>query len=465
MKELLRKIPKVDDVFKEPGWAELIGAFPEALSKDVLRGYLDTLRTDIRNGKAASIPSMEAIIAAVRKGVVKLGSPNLKRVINASGVIIHTNLGRSLLARSAVEAITNAAQHYVNLEYDLDQGGRGDRYDHCASIIARLTGCESALVVNNNAGAVILVLNTMAEGKEVVISRGELIEIGGSFRIPDVMKKSGAVLREVGTTNRTYREDYERVIHGETGILMKAHTSNYRIRGFAREPKVEELIALGRNYRIPTYFDAGSGLLFHLDELGIHDEPIISEEYAKGFDIISFSGDKLPGAPQAGIIIGKTPYIEAMKRNPLARALRADKFTLAGLESTLLLYLDMQKARQEIPTLRMIFESGENLKKRAARIARILKNRLPAPLCAVAVTSMLSEVGGGTLPDVTVPSFGITLKPGQISSSEFEERLRQLEVPIIARIGKDSILLDVRTILKEDEAQLISGIESALADG
>lgn len=465
MKELLRKIPKVDDVFKEAGWAELVASFPETLCKDVLRGYLDGLRVDIKNGKAIAIPSMAEIIGAVRKAAEKLASPNLKRVINASGVVIHTNLGRSLLAGSAVEAITNAARHYVNLEYDLEQGGRGDRYDHCASIITRLTGCESALVVNNNAGAVILVLNTMAEGKEVVISRGELIEIGGSFRIPDVMKKSGAVLQEVGTTNRTYREDYERVIHGETAVLMKAHTSNYRIRGFTHEPKADELITLGRNYSIPTYFDAGSGLLFHLDELGFHDEPVIAEEYAKGFDIISFSGDKLPGAPQAGIIIGKKPYIDAMKRNPLARALRADKFTLAGLESTLLLYLDMQKAKLEIPTLRMIFESGENLKRRAARIARTLKSRCQASLCSIAVTPMFSEVGGGTLPDVTLPSFGITLKPARVSVSGFEDRLRRLEIPIIARIGKDAILLDMRTILKEDEAQLISGIESALADG
>ena len=465
MKELLRKIPKVDDVFKDAAWAELIRDFPEILAKDVLRGYLDTLRADIKDGKITSIPSTGNIIATVRSGVVKLGTPNLKRVINASGIVIHTNLGRSLLARSAVEAITNAARHYVNLEYSLEEGERGDRYDHCASIIARLTGCESALVVNNNAGAVMLVLNTMAEGKEVVISRGELIEIGGSFRIPDVMKKSGAILREVGTTNRTYKEDYERVIHEETGVLMKAHTSNYRIRGFTREPRVEELISLGGTYNIPTYYDAGSGLLFHLDGLGIHDEPIIPEEYAKGFDIISFSGDKLPGAPQAGIIIGKTPYIEAMKRNPLTRALRADKFTLAGLESTLLLYLDMKKAKLEIPTLRMIFESGVNLKKKAARIARAMKKRFPASLCSIEVAPMLSEVGGGTLPDVTLPSFGIVLRPARISPSEFEGRLRRLEIPIIARIGKDSILLDMRTILEGDEAGLISGIGSALADG
>ena len=300
-------------------------------------------------------------------------------MINASGVIIHTNLGRSLLPRAAVQAITNAAEHYVNLEYDLEQGGRGDRYDHCASILTRLTGCESALVVNNNAGAVFLVLNTMAEGKEAVISRGELIEIGGSFRIPDVMKKSGAVLREVGTTNRTYKEDYERVIHEETAILMKAHTSNYRIRGFAREPRAEELVALGTAYNVPTYFDAGSGLLIDLNELGIHDEPVIAEEYAKGFDIISFSGDKLPGAPQAGIIIGKTPYIEAMKRNPLARALRADKFTLAGLESTLLLYLDIKKAKAEYHVTDDLRKGGES-EKRAARIARLLKSRCPSQL-------------------------------------------------------------------------------------
>ncbi|MDR2017555.1 MAG: L-seryl-tRNA(Sec) selenium transferase [Syntrophobacterales bacterium] len=464
MNDLLRQIPKIDNVLKEAAWAELIEKFPETLSKDILRTYLDTLRLDIRDRKIDSIPSMEGIVATVRRRVMTFVAPNLRRVINATGVIIHTNLGRSLLPQSAVDAITNAARHYVNLEYDLDRGGRGDRYDHCASILTKLTGCESALVVNNNSGAVFLILNTMAEGKEVVISRGELIEIGGSFRIPDVMKKSGAILREVGTTNRTYKEDYEQAIHENTAIIMKAHTSNYKIRGFTRESRAPELVALGSAYNVPTYFDAGSGLLVHFRELGIHDEPVIAEEYEKGFDIISFSGDKLPGAPQAGIIIGKAPYIEAMKKNPLARALRADKFTLAGLESTLLLYLDLQKARLKIPTLRMILEDEEDVKKRATRIMRILKTHCPAHLYSAQITPMFSEVGGGTLPNVTIPSFGIALKPMLVSTSDFEGRLRRLEIPIIARIEKNSILLNVRTVEKEDEAHLISGVKSALTD-
>jgi L-seryl-tRNA(Ser) seleniumtransferase len=461
--ELLRQIPKVDDVLRAEGWARIVGAYPEGLAKEALRSLLDRLREGIKGGSVQSIPSLETMIGEVRREVARLVSPTLKRVINATGVIIHTNLGRSLLPASAVEAITNAAERYVNLEYDLTEGERGDRYEHCSFILGKLTGCESSLVVNNNAGAVFLILNTLAEGKEVVISRGELVEIGGSFRIPEVMAKSGAALREVGSTNRTHKADYERAIGEETGLLMKAHTSNFRIKGFTREVGVEELAALGRERHVPTYFDAGSGLLTRLAGLGIHDEPVIMEDLAKGVDIISFSGDKLPGAPQAGIILGKAPLIDAIKRNPFARALRADKLTLAGLEATLLLYLDVERAKAEIPTLRMLHEKVETLRKRASRVARALKGRLTA--CDVTIAGMSSQVGGGSLPDVYLPSFGVVLRPGLISASQLEERLRRLNTPIIARIEKDAVLLDIRCVLKDEEAILVSGITSALANG
>ena len=461
--DLLRKIPKVDDILKEEAWGALVGAFPEVLAKDVLRACLDDLRAGIKAGTVASIPSKEALLSEVLTEVARVSSPSLKRVINATGVIIHTNLGRSLLAPRAAEAIANAASRYVNLEYDLSEGERGDRYGHCASILKRLTGCEDALVVNNNAGAVFLVVNTLAEGKEVIISRGELVEIGGSFRIPDVMKKSGAILREVGTTNRTYKADFERAMHEGTGLLMKAHTSNYRIKGFVKEIGTEELVALGRAHAVPTYYDAGSGLLIPLKEIDVSDEPMITGELAKGLDIISFSGDKLPGAPQAGIILGKREYIEAMKENPLTRALRADKFTLAGLESTLLLYLDPKRAAREIPTLKMLHEGKDALRRRAGRITRILRKSVGR--CAFSVVPLSSEVGGGTLPDVSVPSFGIASRPSHMSARELEERLRGQSIPIIARIEKDAVILDMRTILKDEEKALISGIETALADG
>ena len=462
-KELLRKIPKVDKILKHRDWRELVATYPEDLSKDVLREILDALRREVRTGEASLIPSISEIVLNTEKGLIALTNPRLKRVINGTGVIIHTNLGRSLLAKSAIEAVINAAAHYTNLEYDLHKGTRGDRYDHSTTILTRLTGAESALVVNNNAAAVILILNTFADGKEVVVSRGELVEIGGSFRVPDVMKKSGALLREVGTTNRTYKKDYERAIQEGTGLLMKAHTSNFTIKGFTHETSIEELVILGKQYGIPTYYDAGSGLMFPVYDRVFSDEPCIPAELAKGLDIISFSGDKLPGAPQAGIILGKKAYIDAMKKNPLTRALRPDKFTLAGLESTLLLYLDRETATREIPTLRMIHENTVSLKKEAQKIARVLRTRCST--ISVTVVPLGSEVGGGTLPDVVIPSYGVSLKPHLMSLEKFETRLRSLKVPIIGRIEKNMFLIDMRTLLKDDRDLLISGIENVLRDG
>jgi L-seryl-tRNA(Ser) seleniumtransferase len=462
-KDLLRKIPKVDDILKHGEWKKLVTKYPESIAKDALRTTLDELRTSIKEGKKTSIPRIDSIVEATGKKAALTTAPGLKRVINGTGVIIHTNLGRSLLARSAIDAITNAASHYINLEYDLTKGERGDRYEHCLFILKKLTGAGSALVVNNNAGAVFLVLNTIAEGKEVIISRGELVEIGGSFRMPDVMKKSGAILREVGTTNRTYKEDYERAIYENTGLIIKVHTSNFRIKGFTHETSIEELVSLGKEHNIPIYYDAGSGLLFPLKEIGIYDEPLILEEIKKGLDVISLSGDKLLGAPQAGIILGEKAYINAMKKNPLTRALRPDKFTLAGLESTLLLYLDGETAKDNIPTLKMIYEDKHTLKRRAQRITNILKKGCKN--LSVSTVELYSEVGGGTLPDVSIPSFGVALKPHAITIDMLEERLRNIEVPIIGRIEKDMFLLDMRTILKDDESILISGIETALQDG
>jgi L-seryl-tRNA(Ser) seleniumtransferase len=462
-KELLRKIPKVDAILKHYDWKKLVATYPEDLSKDVLREILDALRREIRTGEASSIPPISEIVLITEKGLIASTNPRLKRVVNGTGVIIHTNLGRSLLAKSAIEAVMNAAAHYTNLEYDLHKGTRGDRYDHSTAILTRLTGAESALVVNNNAAAVILILNTFADGKEVVVSRGELVEIGGSFRVPDVMKKSGALLREVGTTNRTYKEDYERAIQEDTGLLMKAHTSNFTIKGFTHETSIEELVILGKQYGIPTYYDAGSGLMFPVHDRVFSDEPCIPVELAKGLDIISFSGDKLPGAPQAGIILGKKTYIDMMKKNPLTRALRPDKFTLAGLESTLLLYLDRETAIREIPTLRMIHENKVSLKKEAQKIARALRTRCST--ISVTVVPLGSEVGGGTLPDVVIPSYGVSLKPHLMSLEKFETRLRSLKVPIIGRIEKNMFLIDMRTLLKDDRDLLISGIETVLGDG
>lgn len=460
--ELLRKIPKIDEILAHSDWQKLVKSCPEEVAKDALRQYFDELRAGIKNGDVRAIPALSDIVDEARKKAIVMTTPTLRWVINGTGIIIHTNLGRSLLAQAAIDAIVNAASHYSNLEYDLNKGARGDRYEHCTSILKKLTNAENALVVNNNAGAVFLILNTLAEGKEVIISRGELIEIGGSFRIPEVMKKSGAVLREVGTTNRTYIADYERAINENTGLIMKAHTSNYRIRGFTHEADIEELSALGKKYNIPTFYDAGSGLLYSVKASGILDEPLISQEVAKGLDVVSFSGDKLLGAPQAGIIVGEKTLIDAMKKNPMTRALRPDKFTLAGLESTLLLYLDMEHAKEAIPTLRMIHESPNILKGRAQRLLRQLKMRCGN--MTVSVAEIYSEVGGGSLPDVVIPSYGILIKPHTMSLDVLEKRLRNLEVPIIGRIEKEKLILDMRTILKEEEPFLLSGLETASKD-
>lgn len=460
--ELLRKIPKIDEILADGNWQKLIKKCPEEIAKDCLRQFFDELRISIKEGTVKAIPAISDIVDETRKKVIAMTTPTLRHVINGTGIIIHTNLGRSLLAQSAIDAIMNAASHYSNLEYDLKKGTRGDRYEHCMAILKKLTGTENALVVNNNAGAVFLVLNTLADGKEVIISRGELIEIGGSFRIPEVMKKSGAVLKEVGTTNRTYIADYERAINENTGLIMKAHTSNYRIRGFTHEPGIEELVSLGKKCNIPTFYDAGSGLLYSVRASGILDEPLISQEVSKGLDIVSFSGDKLLGAPQAGIIVGEKTLIEAMKKNPMTRALRPDKFTLAGLESTLLLYLDMEHAKEEIPTLRMIHEDANTLKGRAQRLLRQLKMRCSN--MTISVAEVYSEVGGGSLPDVVIPSYGILIKLHTMSLEALEERLRNLEVPIIGRIEKEAFILDMRTILKEEEPLLLSGLETASKD-
>lgn len=460
--ELLRKIPKIDDILAHGDWQKLIKDCAEDAAKDSLRQYLDELRTGIKEGTIGAMPAIAAIVNETKKKVIAMTTPTLRRVINGTGTIIHTNLGRSLLARTAIDAIMNAASHYSNLEYDLKKGTRGDRYEHCIPILKKLTGAEDALVVNNNAGAVFLILNTLAEGKEVIISRGELIEIGGSFRIPEVMKKSGAVLKEVGTTNRTYITDYERAMNENTGLIMKAHTSNYRIRGFTHEASIEELVSLGNRYNIPAFYDAGSGLFYSAKTAGTFDEPLISQEVAKGLDIVSFSGDKLLGAPQAGIIAGEKTLIDSMKKNPMTRALRPDKFTLAGLESTLLLYLDMERAKEEIPTLRMIYEDQSILKGRAQRLLRQLK--MKCSNMTVSVVEIYSEVGGGSLPDVVIPSYGISIKPHDISVDRFEERLRNVEVPVIGRIEKDTLILDMRTISKEEEPFLLSGLETASKD-
>jgi len=460
MEQLLRKIPKIDLLMKHSEFGKMAEIYGKESLKEALREVVNEIREKIKNGEPVVIPEVEEIIKETEMRIRERTTPTLRKVINATGIIIHTNLGRSILSKKAIQSVIMASSGYTNLEYDLKEGKRGERYVHCSEILRNLTEAEDALIVNNNAAAVYLVLNTLAYEKEVIVSRGELVEIGGSFRIPDVMKKSGAIIKEVGTTNRTYLKDYEEAITEKTGLIMKVHTSNFVIKGFTHNVKTDELLLLSRKYGLPFYYDAGSGLLFSSDILGERDEPHVKSESKKGIDLISFSGDKLLGGPQAGIIVGKKEYIQPMKKNPLLRALRPDKLTLSALEATLLSYLDEEKAKSEIPTLKMLTCEISYLKKRTLKLIRNVKKRCPD--VDIVPQSLFSEVGGGSLPDAKIPSFGFSFRPRKLSVSRFEELLRNLPVPIIARIEKERILFDMRTVPEEDEEMLISELVNTI---
>jgi L-seryl-tRNA(Ser) seleniumtransferase len=382
-------------------------------------------------------------------------------VINATGVVIHTNLGRAPLHPSAIEHLIEISKTYSNLEYDLDRGERGSRYAHVEEILCRLSGAESALVVNNNAGAVLLVLNTLAEGKEVIVSRGELVEIGGAFRIPDVMKRSGALLREVGTTNRTHFNDYQKAIGPHTALLLKVHTSNFRVMGFTSEVSLQDLVQLGREHQLPVVDDLGSGCLIDLTRYGLEKEPTVQETIKTGVDAVTISGDKLLGGPQAGIILGKKIFLDLFKINPLTRALRIDKLTLAALESTLLLYLDEKRAMEEIPTLRMLSLDTGRLKRRGKRLLKRLSGMTNKKM-TFTLKEDVSQVGGGALPLQELPTVVVAIKPLEVSLNSLEANLRKADPPIISRISKEELILDMRTVSDEEIPLLAAGIEKAL---
>ncbi|MCS7281525.1 MAG: L-seryl-tRNA(Sec) selenium transferase [Desulfobacterota bacterium] len=458
--EALRKIPKIDTLMKNEGWMRIVRNYPPELSKKVLKEVVAEIREKIKLEKLSLPPTPDEILSETEKRLKGILSFGLKRVINATGIIVHTNLGRSLLAEKAVEALIRTSRYYTNLEYDLKEGRRGDRYEHCSHILKTLTGVEDAVIVNNNAAAVYLVLNTLAENREVIVSRGELVEIGGSFRIPDVMKRSGARIKEVGTTNRTRLKDYEDAISPDTALIMKVHTSNFVIKGFTETVKSEDLKLLSDKYGIPFYYDTGSGLLSSINVFSENSEPNVIEEAKKGISVISFSGDKLLGGPQAGVIIGKKEYIERMKKNPLIRALRPDKMTLAALEATLYLYLDENTAKNEIPTLRMITYDLNLLKKRVKKVIRGIKSAYPT--AELRVEEVYSEVGGGSLPEVKIPSVGFSVTPKKIGVNVLYEAIRSLETPIVARIEKEKLIFDMRTVQEEEDTLLVSEIVEVL---
>lgn len=450
--ELLRNLPKMDLLINDQKVKNLIGIFGRESILKELRETLDFYRRAILNEEKDSVPTIEEIRGKVENKLSIKKEPSIKRVINATGIVIHTNLGRSLLSENSIKAMINVARGYSNLEYNLKDGKRGSRHDHISNILKELTGAEDAVVVNNNAAAVMLVLNELSKNKEVIVSRGELVEIGDSFRVPEIMELSGSFLKEVGTTNRTHLSDYENAIGDNTSLLLKVHSSNFKIIGFTKEVSSEELASLGKKHNIITMEDLGSGILVDLSEEGFSESKTVMDVVKSGIDIITFSGDKLLGGPQAGIIVGKKEYIERLKKNQLMRALRVDKITLAALEATLMEYLNKESVMKEIPTLNMISLTKEELKKKALELKSMLDSiELDY---SFSISENTSFVGGGSMPGEEITSYVIEIVSKSLEANEIEKSLREYKTPIISRINKGKVLLDVRTI-KEDEYETI----------
>lgn len=458
---LLRQLPKVDIVLDNILDLESLDV-PLGIIKASIREILEKFRKRILAEELTELPRDHREWNSIFiKGIQQKNSPNLQRVINGTGVVIHTNLGRSLLGTSSLAALQTAAACFTNLEFDLSTGKRGSRYSLVEEIICDLTGAEAAIVVNNNAAAVLLALNTLSFNKETIVSRGQLVEIGGSFRIPDVMSRSGAKMIEVGATNRTHLFDYEQVIHEETGLLLKVHTSNFRVIGFTSEVAVADLVALGLKYTVPVMEDLGSGSLIDLSPWGLPKEPTVQEIVKAGVDVVTFSGDKLLGGPQAGIIVGKRAIIARIKANPMNRALRIDKFTLASLETVLRDYYDKEHVLQSVPTLAMLTVDSDVLKKKGQRILRRLGGALKVKEW-IKLQPTVSKVGGGAMPEHGLESWALALQSTAMGASQLEKWFRNFPVPLIVRIEDENIIIDLRTILEHDMALLIDILKQYL---
>lgn len=449
---LFSKIPGVDRLLMSPSLKGTLIHYPRGLVLKSINHVLDDLRADIEKGQFFEQGfdlSIESVSAMVLEKLEQISRPNLRSVINATGVVVHTNLGRSILPEKALGRFRPIAGGYSNLEYDLGRGKRGSRYSHVEGILKELTSAEAAMVVNNNAAAVLISLDTLARGRQVVVSRGQLVEIGGSFRIPDVMRRSGATMVEVGTTNKTHLRDYEEVIGPETGLLLKVHTSNFQIVGFTDEVTLSDLSILGRRHGIPVMEDLGSGCLVDLSSYGLIKEPTVQEALAKGADLVTFSGDKLLGGPQAGIIVGQKDLVEAIKKNQLNRALRIDKLTLLALEETLRLYRDEKVAVKEIPTLKMMLEPYRSLRKKAKQLLK-MTGTLKTKNFSLELRDGSSMVGGGALPLLELPTRLFCLVPGNLSSQFMEVWLRSYDPPLITRLEREKVIIDVRTVQRKE---------------
>lgn len=452
----LRTLPGVDRLLVHAQQIPAMRDIPKKVLLSAIRDTLDRQRQSILAGAKddpLQEPTEANLLDQIVTHAIRLQKNNLVRAVNATGVVVHTNLGRSCLASAAMENLVQIAGRYSNLEFDLDTGRRGSRYRAVEEVLCDLTGAEAAMVVNNNAAAVLLCLDTLARGKSVVLSRGEMVEIGGSFRIPDVMAKSGAMLKEVGTTNRTHLQDYANAIGTDTGLLLKVHTSNYRIVGFTASVELAELVALARKFDLPVMEDLGSGNLIQFDIAGLAEEPTVQASVRAGVDIVTFSGDKLLGGPQAGLIVGKKPFVDRIKTNPLTRAVRIDKLTLAALESTLGLYQDTAQALEQIPTLRMICAPLSEIDVRARQMKDALAGLNDARI-HVKLLDIPSRVGGGALPTIELPSKCLGVSIQGLSANAVDMQFRTCDPPIIGRIENDLFIIDPRTVL-DDEAEII----------
>ena len=461
--QILRKLPSIDELISTPEISTLLLEHGRNFVVNEARKVVDNLRTSILDGRIVDECDLtiEKISDLVCAKIEKIFSPSIRGAVNATGIILHTGLGRAMLSEKAVDAVTDVIKGYCTLAADIETGLRVSRDIHYENLITELTGAEAATVVNNNASATMLVLNTFAKGKEVIVSRGQLVEIGGAFRMPDVMEMSGAVLREVGTTNKTHLRDYENAINENTGAILRVHMSNYRIVGFFEESSINDMAKLAEKYNLPIIDDLGSGALVDLAEYGVESEPMVKNSIDAGVDAACFSGDKLIGGPQCGIIVGKKEWISRIKKNPLARALRIGKMSAAALEATLKLFLNKTKLNEFHPTYRMLSITVDSLKKRAEYIVNELSS-VAANSADIGIVEGYSQVGSGSVPAQMIPSILISIKQKNMSSESLSRKLRQNCIPIYARIHKDAVLLDLRTIQPDEDEVVLNAIKKCI---
>jgi L-seryl-tRNA(Ser) seleniumtransferase len=451
----LKALPSVDALLGDARVTALLAKVPRRLALIVIRDYLDELREAILADRRVEFGPATLVARVERQASRSLG-----RAINALGVVLHTGLGRAALSKVAQDSLHNVSESFCNLAIDLETGRRGERYAHVARLLCELTGAEAAMVVNNNAAATMLILNTLAEGREVIISRGQLVEIGGAFRMPDIMQRSNVRMVEVGTTNRTHLKDYRAAITPQTALLVRVHMSNYKIVGFTREVPLADLVALGREFKLPVVDDLGSGALIDLARYGLPKEPTVQESVVAGADVVCFSGDKLIGGPQAGIIVGKRPYVEQLKKNPLTRALRCGKLTYAALEATLRLFFDEERLLREHSVLSVLCKPLSVMEAAAGELLVACQDL--APKAGFALRDGMSEIGGGSLATEQLPSKLVAIKPKSLSADELARRLRLVEPPVFTRIERDAVVLDFRTIRNDEVAIVAQALHRAL---